>query len=114
MRIVLASLLTLLALGVSNGRAAAQQACGEVTVTRNGATYRVLFAKNRAVQQYVLVRGTENTENDHDVLVELQSKYGPEGVNAPPARVISYKAGPNGMMIPLKQVDSCGRVTELQ
>lgn len=75
-----------------------------------GVTYEVQFAKNGAVQQYLLARTSHNTEKDHDVLKELQTRFGPEGVSAPPLQITSFRPGANGMMIPDKAVDSCGRV----
>ena len=99
---------------LTQGEASALPACGELTASHNGTVYKVLFAKNGAVQRYQLVHGTENTENDHDVLLSLQAKYGPEEVNAPPVQIVSYRDAGGGMRIPLKAVDSCGRVTEFK
>ncbi len=90
--------------------AAAQGPCGEVAYNSMGVSYRVLFAKNGSVQQYLLAKSSHNTEKDHDVLKELQARFGPEAVNAPPVQIASFRQGPNGMMIPDKAVDSCGRV----
>jgi hypothetical protein len=87
--------------------------CSQIVVSQGAVSYRVLFAKNGAVQRYVLVRSTGNVENDHDVLIGLQGRYGPEEVNAPPLRIVSYRQGSGGMRIPQKAVDSCGRVTQL-
>jgi hypothetical protein len=92
---------------------AARRSCGAVTFARTGTVYRVLFAKNGAVQQYVLLKRT-TTEQDHDVLVVLQNRYGPEVVNAPALRVTGFRQGNGGMMIPEKAVDSCGRIVSLK
>ncbi len=81
------------------------------TYASEGVVYRVLFAKNGAVQQYLLERSSHNTEKDHDALKAAQARYGPEAVNAPPLQIISFKPGHGGMMLPGKAVDSCGRVT---
>ena len=89
---------------------AAQGSCGETSYSSMGVTYEVRFAKNGAVQQYLLAHSSHNTEKDHDVLKDLQARYGPEGVNAPPLQITSFRAGAGGMMIPDKAVDSCGRV----
>ncbi len=94
-----------------HARAVAQQSCGETTFGREGTVYRVLFAKNGAVQQYVLVQSARNVEHDHDVLKELEAKYGAAGVNAPPLQIVSFRPGSGGMMIPDKAVDSCGRTS---
>jgi len=95
----------------AHGRSnAAQSACGETAYSSNGVSYQVLFARNGAVQQYILQQSSHNTERDHDVLELLESKYGPEGVNAPPLQIKSFRSGDGGMMIPDKAVDSCGRL----
>ena len=91
--------------------AAAAQSCGETSFTSDGVTFKVLFAKNGAVQQYLLADSSHNQERDHDALLAAENKYGPEAVNAPPVQVISFKPGDAGMMIPDKAMDSCGRVT---
>jgi len=94
-----------------HARALAQQSCGETTFGREGTVYRVLFAKNGAVQQFVLVQTARNVEQDHDVLKELEAKYGQAGVNAPPLQIVSFRPGSGGMMIPDKAIDSCGRTS---
>ncbi|HZT13630.1 MAG TPA: hypothetical protein VFA29_12535 [Candidatus Baltobacteraceae bacterium] len=91
--------------------AAQQQSCGETQFSSNGVTYRVVFAKNGAVQQYLLQASSHNQEHDHDALLAAEAKYGPEAINAPPVKIISFKQGDGGMMIPDKAIDSCGRVT---
>lgn len=93
------------------GALAAGQSCGESTFTSNGVVIKVLFANNGAVQQYLIAVSSHNQEHDHDALLAAQAKYGPEAINAPPVRVISFKQGDGGMMIPDKAVDSCGRIT---
>lgn len=101
----------LLALSVERGSAAQPRSCGIATFADSGVVYRVLFAKNGTVQQYLLAQSSHNTERDHDALKAAESKYGPEAVNAPPLRILSFKSGSGGMMVPDKAVDSCGRVT---
>lgn len=108
---VLAAGTVLATAACARGSAAQPRSCGEATFSSNGVTYHVLFAKNGAVQQYLLARSSGNTEQDHDALKEAQNQYGPEGMNAPPLRIISFRPGPGGMMVPDKAVDSCGRVT---
>ena len=92
-------------------RAVAAQSCGETTFASNGVVFKVMFARNGAVQQYLLAQSSHYQERDHDALVAAEARYGPEAINAPPVRVTSFKPGPGGMMIPDKAVDSCGRVT---
>lgn len=105
-----AAMLLTLAVGQSQS-AASGPSCGETTFASNGVVLKVVFAKNGAVQQYLLAVSSHNQEHDHDALLAAQEKYGPEAINAPPVRVISFKPGDGGMMIPDKAVDSCGRVT---
>jgi hypothetical protein len=102
-----------LALALMHGRSSAAQphSCGMATFAQSGVVYRILFAKNGAVQQYLLAQGSGHTEKDHDVLKAAMQQYGPEAVNAPPLQITSFKPGSNGMMVPDKAVDSCGRVT---
>jgi hypothetical protein len=103
----------LLALALVHGRgvAAPGRSCGMATFSKNGVVYKVLFAKNGAVQQYLLASNGKNTELNHDILKAAEAAYGPEGVNAPPLQIQSFRPGPNGMMVPDKAVDSCGRIT---
>lgn len=103
--------IVLLALSHGRGSAAQPRACGMATYSRDGVVFRVLFAKNGAVQQYLLARGSGHTEKDHDVLKTAMQRYGPEAVNAPPLRILDFKPGTGGMMLPDKAVDSCGRIT---
>ncbi len=75
-----------------------------------GAAIRVVFAKNGAVQRYEVMRSQENPEATNDLRQALERVYGPEGVNAPPVQITSFKRGPSGgMMVPDQAVDSCGR-----
>ncbi len=84
--------------------------CGEVIVQGNGGVkFRVLFAKNGAVQQYIVLTDRQNPELVNDARIALDRIYGPAGVDAPPLRIVSFKPGSGGMMIPDKAVDSCGR-----
>ncbi len=86
--------------------------CGERTIqSPTGVSVRVLFANNGWVQRYVVVTGSENPENANDTLKALEATYGQAGVNAPPLKVISFKASDNGggMQVPDKAIDSCGR-----
>lgn len=102
-----------LVLAFSHGRGSAAQprSCGTATFASSGVVFRVLFAKNGAVQQYLLAQSSHNTERDHDVLKAAEEKYGPEAINAPPLQITSFRSGTNGMMVPDKAIDSCGRVT---
>ncbi|HET7815902.1 MAG TPA: hypothetical protein VFL13_16180 [Candidatus Baltobacteraceae bacterium] len=95
-------------------QAAGGRSCGVQTVNSRGALVRVYFAKNGAVQRYELARSTNNPENDHDALVDLQTKFGPEDVNAPALRIVQFRDNGSGMRVPVKAVDSCGRVISLQ
>jgi hypothetical protein len=91
--------------------AVASPSCGVTSFTSNGVTFKVLFAKNGAVQQYLLAQSSQNQERNHAALLAAEDKYGPEAVDAPPVQVISFKPGAGGMMIPDKAMDSCGRIT---
>jgi len=93
------------------GATAMGPSCGEKLFTNpDGLQIRVLWAKNGAVQQYVIVDDHENPENANDMKLDLEKAYGPEGVDAPPLRIVSFKpGGSGGMMIPDKAIDSCGR-----
>jgi hypothetical protein len=90
--------------------------CGEKVFTNpEGLQIRVLWAKNGAVQRYVIVDSHGNTEAINDMKLDLEKAYGPEGANAPPLRIVSFKTGGSGgMMIPDKAVDSCGRTLSFQ
>ena len=100
------------AVAISHSPARAAQSagpCKEILETSKGVTYKILFANNGAVQQYVLVTSSNRVEEDHDVRSELETRYGPEGVNAPSLRIVGFRQGSGGMMVPDKAVDSCGR-----
>ncbi|HVA29599.1 MAG TPA: hypothetical protein VNF68_15560 [Candidatus Baltobacteraceae bacterium] len=89
--------------------------CGERLETNNrGIAIKILFAKNGAVQRYVVVHSQENVEAANDMRLDLESQFGPADVNAPPLRILSFKPGEGGMMIPDKAVDSCGRTLSFQ
>ncbi len=83
--------------------------CGTTTVVEDSVVFKILFAKNGAVQQYVIMH-SENTEQDHDARLKLEARYGKEGIDAPPLSIKSFKPAPGGgMMLPDKAIDSCGR-----
>jgi len=100
----------------SPARAAANgPSCGEKLFTNpQGMQIRVLWAKNGAVQRYVIVDSKGNPEGINDMKIDLQNAYGPEGVDAPALRIVSFKPGTGGMMIPDKAIDSCGRTLSFQ
>ena len=85
-------------------------ACGEKDVTSpTGVGFRILFATNGAVQQYVVTAKADNPEAVNDARLSLEGTYGPAGVNAPPLKIVSFRPGENGMQVPDKAIDSCGR-----
>jgi hypothetical protein len=90
--------------------------CGEQLFTNpDGYQIRVLWAKNGAVQRYEVVTSKGgNTEGVNDMRLDLERQLGPEGINAPPLRITSFKSGSGGMMVPDKAVDSCGRTLSFQ
>jgi hypothetical protein len=90
--------------------------CGEHLYTNDqGIKINVLWAKNGAVQRYQIVDSKENPEGVNDMVKDLVKVYGPEGTNAPPLRIVSFKPGTSGgLMIPNKAVDSCGRMLSFQ
>jgi len=96
--------------------AAGGPSCGETTFHGpQGIVFKVLFAKNGAVQRYAIIASSNNPELDHDVQRSLVREYGPEGTNAPPVTILSYKPGTSGgMLVPDKAVDSCGRISHFQ
>lgn len=96
------------------GSAAQPRSCGTATYASRGVVYRILFAKNGAVQQYLLARSSHNTELDHDVLRAAENTYGPEAVDAPPLRISGFRPASGGMMVPDRATDSCGRVTHFK
>jgi hypothetical protein len=113
----------LFALGASLGAlavatpagAAAGPACGQIQATgAQGITALILFARNGSVQRYIVSDPQHNMERDHDFLIALEQRYGPAGLDAPPLKIVSFKAGAGGLMIPERGVDSCGRVLNFQ
>ncbi len=110
--VALAGLLALPARAVT----ASGPSCGEHLYTNDlGIQIRVLWAKNGAVQKFEIVESKENPEEVNDMEKDLERTYGPEGTNAPPLRIVSFKPGVSGgMMIPDKAVDSCGRTLSFQ
>lgn len=91
--------------------ATAGPSCGDHLYKNDqGIQIRILWAKNGAVQRFEIVDAKENPEEVNDMEKDLEKVYGPEGTNAPPLRIVSFKPGTNGgMMVPDKAVDSCGR-----
>ena len=84
--------------------------CGEKTATNDkGISIRILFAKNGTVQRYLVVHSQQNQEAANDMLTALEREFGPAGINAPPVRIVAFKPGSGGMLVPEKAVDSCGR-----
>lgn len=89
--------------------------CAEQTVKNDkGIAIKILFAKNGSVQRYVVIDSRENMEEVNDARISLEATYGPAGINAPPLRIVSFKPGGNGMQIPDKAIDSCGRTLSFQ
>lgn len=90
--------------------------CGEQLFTNpQGFQIRVLWAKNGAVQRYEVVSSKGgDTEGVNDMRLDLERQLGPEAINAPPLHILSFKPGSEGMMIPDKAVDSCGRTLSFQ
>lgn len=87
--------------------------CGEKDVTSpTGVGFKILFANNGTVQQYIVTAKADDPEAVNDARLALQASFGPAGVNAPPLKIVSYKAGDNGMQIPDKAIDSCGRTLD--
>jgi hypothetical protein len=79
---------------------------------QGGVLYRVLFARNGAVQRYQLIRSSHNPETDDAMLRHLVKRFGPEAIHAPPLRILSFRPGPGGtFQIPDKAIDSCGRIS---
>ena len=112
-----AALLAVLGMGAAPLSAGAPgPSCADVLVKGDkGISVRVLFAKNGAVQRYIVVENdTHNQEDANDAILDLQKRFGPEGSSAPPLRVVSFKQGDGGMMIPDKAIDSCGRTLSFQ
>ncbi len=89
--------------------------CGEQLVkNEKGIAFKILFAKNGSVQQYLLLDSQENIEEANDMRISLEQRFGSAGVDAPPMHIVSFKPGSGGMMIPDKAVDSCGRTLSFQ
>lgn len=90
--------------------------CGEKLFTNDqGIQVRVLWAKNGAIQRFEVVDAKENPEELNNMEKDIEKVYGPEGTNAPPLRIVSFKPGASsGMMVPDKAVDSCGRTLSFQ
>jgi hypothetical protein len=90
--------------------------CGEKLFTNDqGISIRVLWAKNGAVQRFLILDSKENPEETNNMEEDLERVYGKEGVDAPPLRIVSFKSGGSGgMMVPDKAVDSCGRTLSFQ
>lgn len=90
--------------------------CGEKLFTNpQGLQIRVLWAKNGAIQHFDIVDSKDNPEELNDMEKDLERSYGPEGTNAPPLRIVSFKpGGSGGMMVPDKAIDSCGRTLSFQ
>jgi len=91
--------------------------CGvRVVHLPGGVAFRILFAKNGAVQQYVLLSSDKNPELVNDRKKFIERQFGPEAVDAPPLRIIAFKPAPGGggLLIPDKAVDSCGRTLTFQ
>ena len=97
--------------------AAAGPSCGEQVVQGKDVQIKILFAKNGAVQRYVALTTAEgDIEKINDLKLGLEKEYGPEGANAPPLHIISFKPAPGGggMSVPDKAIDSCGRTISFQ
>lgn len=78
---------------------------------------KILFAKNGAVQRYLVASGAEgDMEGVNDLRITLQKEYGPADIDAPPLRIVSFKPSPGGggMSVPDKAIDSCGRTLSFQ
>jgi hypothetical protein len=90
--------------------------CGEKLFTNDqGIQIRVLWAKNGAIQRFDVVDAKENPEELNNMEKDIEKVYGPEGTNAPPLKIVSFKPGASGgMMVPDKAVDSCGRTLSFQ
>jgi hypothetical protein len=87
--------------------------CGEKNITSpQGVGFRILFANNGAVQQYIVTAKEDNPEAVNDARQALETTYGPAGVDAPPLKIVSFRAGENGMQVPDKAIDSCGRTLD--
>lgn len=90
--------------------------CGQKVVKDpTGVSIEILFAKNGAVQRYVVLHSEQgDMEAVNDLRLALQKQYGPADIDAPPLRIVSFKPGSGGMNIPDKAIDSCGRTISFQ
>ncbi len=91
--------------------------CGEKIVRQRDVAIKILFAKNGAVQRYLVLTGADvDMEGVNDLRLALQKQYGPADIDAPPLKIISFKPAPggSGMSIPDKAIDSCGRTLSFQ
>lgn len=79
-----------------------------------GTAIKILFAKNGAVQRYLVLNANENVEEAYDLRLGLEQRYGPAELNAPPMHIVSFKRGSGGLMMPAKAIDSCGRTLSFQ
>ncbi|MBV8153702.1 MAG: hypothetical protein JO029_16005 [Candidatus Eremiobacteraeota bacterium] len=87
--------------------------CGEkIIASPAGVGFRILFANNGSVQQYVVTAKADDPEAVNDARVALEQTYGPAGIDAPPLKIISFRPGDNGMQVPDKAIDSCGRTLD--
>lgn len=90
--------------------------CGQRDITApNGVGFRILFANNGTVQQYLVTADADNIEAVNTARLSLEQTYGPEAIDAPPLRIIAFKPSPDGggLMIPHTAIDSCGRTITL-
>jgi len=110
------AVLALIALpACSHGAGSPDSGCHDQTIDTPSLSVKILFAKNGAVQRYVFQSAHLNYEDEHQMLLALEKQYGPAQVNAPPLDIVSFKkGGSNGLMIPDKGVDSCGRTLSFQ
>ena len=97
--------------------AASGPSCGQRVVhLPGGVIFRILFARNGSVQQYELLSSAVNPELVNDRKRFIEHQFGPEAIDAPPLKIISYRSAPGGgaLLIPDKAVDSCGRTLTFQ
>ncbi len=90
--------------------------CGQQVIHGDrGVNVTVQFAKNGAVQRYVFDQRHMNPLDADAVRLALEKRYGPEGANAPPLQITSFRKVPgSNLQVPDKGVDSCGRVVSFQ
>jgi len=86
--------------------------CSDKSVTSPGGVgFRILFANNGAVEQYIVTAKADDPEAVNDARSALEATYGPAGINSPALKIISFRPGAaGGMMVPDKAIDSCGRL----